>query len=97
MTRPIRAFIWTGILLIAGLFAACEWFDYPLDKYFDDALGTVKIKRVITEEGKIAIGTDGYVCLDTTVTSFNILLDNGQDYDLDIEQRFTQTAWGGYS
>jgi hypothetical protein len=49
------------------------------------------VGRAAPEAAKVAIGTDGYVCLAAGEEGFSIPIDNPLGYALTIESSFTQT------
>jgi hypothetical protein len=69
-----------AVFFLAGFFSACEWFDYPLDKYHEEQSGTLEIKLVREEEGSVSLGTDGYICVAPGTRTIVIPLDNPQGY-----------------
>jgi hypothetical protein len=58
----------------------CDWLDYPLDEYHAEQTGTLAVKPVRTAEGRVAVGTDGYVCVAPGTQTIVIPLDNPRGY-----------------
>jgi parallel beta-helix repeat protein len=85
-----RAF---AFLLLSALFlTACDSiFDHPLKPFFEEQTGTITVKEAAPENDRVALGTDGYVCLAPGIEGFSIPIDNPIGYDLTIETSFTPT------
>jgi VCBS repeat-containing protein len=66
--------------LFALLFAACDWFDYPLDVYHAEQTGTLAVETVRAVADHVALGTDGYVCVAPGTQTIVIPLDNPLGY-----------------
>jgi len=71
-----RVLLGMGAVLLALLFAACEWFDYPLDKFQAQQTGTVAVQTARAVTDTVAIGTDGYICVAPGTTTIVIPIDN---------------------
>jgi hypothetical protein len=69
-------------------------FGTDLKAFFEEQKGGIRVGQVEAVSGKVALGTDGYVCLGAGVEDFSIPIDNPLGYELRVESSFTQTYGG---
>jgi hypothetical protein len=81
-------------VLLGLLFAACGMFGTNLETFFEEQTGGITVGAAAPVAGKVAVGTDGYVCLETGQSGFSLPIDNPLGYELRVESSFTQTYGG---
>jgi hypothetical protein len=70
-------------------------FGTDLERFFEEQKGGIRVGQAAPVAGKVAVGTDGYVCLQVGVEDFSIPIDNPLGYTFKIESTFTQTLGAG--
>ncbi|MDR1211611.1 MAG: hypothetical protein LBK40_05200, partial [Spirochaetaceae bacterium] len=70
-------------------------FGTDLKAFFEEQKGGIALGQAAPVAGRVAVGTDGFVCLGTGETGFSLPVDNPQGYTFKIESSFTQTLGGG--
>jgi hypothetical protein len=73
------------------LFASCDMFGTDLKAFFEEQKGGIKVGQAAPVAGKVALGTDGYVCLQAGEEGFSIPISNPLGYELRVETSFERT------
>jgi hypothetical protein len=66
--------------LAAALSGSCDWATFPLDTFHAGQTGTIELRAIQTEDGSVAQGTDGVICVARGTTTITMLVDNPQGY-----------------
>jgi hypothetical protein len=66
-------------------------FGTDLERFFEEQKGGIRVGQAAPVAGKVALGTDGYVCLQVGVEDFSIPIDNPLGYELRVESSFGRT------